>query len=416
LLFFLDVYFANRLKIYSIIHRQSLDYKEASVNQSDQKKNLNRREFLKLGVMSAATAAVGLGGLRGVLEAAEQRGVVPVYRTLGRTGLKVTIVSFGAMLTPEHEVMRAAFDLGINYVDTARSYMGGRNEEIVGRAVKGIRDKLFIATKTHSNSKSKIINDVETSLAKLGTDHVDIIQLHSLSRGESVFLPEPREALVELRKQGKVRFFGVTTHTNQTEVVNAIVDDKDKFFDTVLVAHNFKSPPELIKAIARAAQAGLGVIAMKTQAGGYKTDALGAVSPHQAALKWVLQDTNVSCAIPGMRDTQMLNDDIAVMGMKLTRADERILDRYGAATDPYYCYLCGQCEPTCPGGVAISVINRSLMYAEGYHNVGLARETYREIPSQASISACLDCDECIAHCPNGLNIAGKMEKALRILV
>ena len=95
---------------------------------------------------------------------------------------------------------------------------------------------------------------------------------------------------MELRKQGKVRFFGVTTHTNQTEVVNAIADDKDKFFDTVLVAHNFKSPPELKKAIARAAQAGIGVIAMKTQAGGYKTDALGAVSPHQAALKWVLQD------------------------------------------------------------------------------------------------------------------------------
>jgi predicted aldo/keto reductase-like oxidoreductase len=385
------------------------------VNQSDQKKTINRREFLKLGVMSAASAAVGLGGLRGVLEAAEQSVVVPIYRTLGRTGLRVTVVSFGAMLTPEHEVMRAAFDLGINYVDTARSYMGGRNEEIVGKAIKGIRDKLFIATKTHSNSKSKIINDVETSLTKLGTDHIDVIQLHGLSRGESVFLPEPREALMELRKQGKVRFFGVTTHTNQTEVVNAIVDDKDKFFDTVLVAHNFKSPPELIKAIGRAASTGIGIIAMKTQAGGYKTDSLGGVSPHQAALKWVLQDTNISCAIPGMRDIQMLNDDIAVMGMKLTRADERVLDRYGAAIEPYYCHLCGQCEHTCPNGVAISIINRSLMYAEGYRNVELARETYRAIPARASISACLDCDECVAHCVNGLNIAGKMEKALRVL-
>jgi aryl-alcohol dehydrogenase-like predicted oxidoreductase len=385
------------------------------VNQSDKKKTINRREFLKLGVMSAATAAVGLSGLRGVLGAAEQKGVVPIYRTLGRTGLKVTVVSFGAMLTPEHEVIRAAFDLGINYVDTARSYMGGRNEEIVGRAIKGIRDKLFIATKTHSNSKSKIINDVETSLTKLGTDHVDVIQLHGLSKGESVFLPESREALVELRKQGKVRFFGVTTHTNQVEVVNAIADDKDKFFDTVLVAHNFKSPPELKKAIAQVAQAGIGVIAMKTQTGGYKTDALGTVSPHQAALKWVLQDTNISCAIPGMRDMQMMNEDIAVMGMKLTRTDEQILDRYGAAIDPYYCHLCGQCEPTCLGGVAISVINRSLMYAEGYRNRELARQTFREIPAQASISACLDCDECVARCVNGLNIAGNMQKALRIL-
>ena len=73
------------------MHRLSLDHEEAFVNQSDQKKIINRREFLKLGLMTAATAAVGFGGLRGVLEAAEQSAVVPVYRTLGRTGLKVTV-------------------------------------------------------------------------------------------------------------------------------------------------------------------------------------------------------------------------------------------------------------------------------------------------------------------------------------
>jgi uncharacterized protein len=386
------------------------------MNQSDQKKTVNRREFLKLGLMSAATAAMGFAGLRGVLEAAEQKGIVPVYRTLGRTGLKVTIVSFGAMLTPEHEVMRAAFDLGINYVDTARSYLGGRNEEIVGKAIKGIRDKIYIATKTKANSKRGIVSDVETSLTKLGTDHIDVIQLHDLSRAESTFLPEAREALMELRKQGKVRFLGVTTHMNQTEVVNAIIDDKDKFFDTVLTWYNFNSPPELKGAIARAAQAGIGVIAMKTQSGGYKTGALGPISPHQAALKWVLQDINVTCAIPGMSNMQMMNEDIAVMGMKLTRSDERVLERYGAAIAPHYCQQCGKCESTCPSGVAIRVINRSLMYAEGYRNIELARETYREIPSHASLFPCLDCDECVARCANGLNIAGKMEKALRVLV
>jgi aryl-alcohol dehydrogenase-like predicted oxidoreductase len=223
------------------------------MHSDDEKKIINRREFLKIGAVTAATAAVGLSGLRGVLEAAEAKkdGVTPVYRTLGRTGLKVTIVSFGAMLTPEHEVMRAGFDLGINYVDTARRYMSGRNEEIVGRAIKGIRDKVYVATKTTpaANSKKEIMADVETSLSKLATDHIDVIQLHNLTSGDRAFVPEVREALVELRKQGKVRFFGVTTHTNQTDVINAIVDDKDKFFDTVLVGYNFKSPPELQKAI-----------------------------------------------------------------------------------------------------------------------------------------------------------------------
>ena len=79
----------------------------------------------------------------------------PVYRTLGKPGLKITVVSFGAMLTPESEVMRVAFDHGINYVDTARRYMGGNNEEIVGKALKGIRDKIYLATKITPAAKTK---------------------------------------------------------------------------------------------------------------------------------------------------------------------------------------------------------------------------------------------------------------------
>lgn len=380
---------------------------------------INRRDFLKIGAVTT-TAAIGLTGMGGILEsAAGQAGVFPpkpVYRTLGRTGLKITAVSFGAMLTPEHEVMRAAFDMGVNYVDTARRYMNGRNEEIVGRAVKGIRDRLFIATKTQpaSGTKKEIFHDVETSLAKLKTDHVDVIQIHNLTSGERAFSPEVREAYLELRKQGKVRFFGVTSHTNQAAVLNAIVDDPQKFFDTALVGYNFTSPPELKAAIKRAAASGIGIIAMKTQAGGYETGALGGLSPHQAALKWVLDDPGVTAAIPGMKDMNMLREDLSVMGMRLTQKDRKVLDRYGEAIRPYYCHLCAECEGTCPNHVAISTINRSLMYAEGYGNVELARSTYYEIPPMERALACLGCDECTARCANGLDIAARMRTALRM--
>ena len=107
---------------------------------------------------------------------------VPVYRTLGRTGLKITVVSFGAMLTPEPEVIRAGLDQGINYIDTARRYMNGKNEEIVAQAIKGLRDKIFLATKTlaSSNTKEDIVRDVEKSLSVLQTDRIDVIQLHNL--------------------------------------------------------------------------------------------------------------------------------------------------------------------------------------------------------------------------------------------
>ncbi len=110
-----------------------------------------------------------------------------------------------------------------------------------------------------------------------------------------------------------------------------------------------------------------------------------------------------------------LREDIAVMGMPFRYADERVLKRYSAAVQPYYCHFCGKCEAGCPKGVEISTINRSLMYAEGYKSPELALSTYREIPLSASASACLDCADCVARCVNGLDIAAKMAQARKLL-
>ncbi len=380
----------------------------------------SRRDFLKAGIAGTASALVVVDGLTGAVHAATQGPFTfpaPVYRTLGRTGMKITIVSFGAMLTPEPEVIRYALENGVNYVDTARRYLGGRNEGIVGKALKGLRHKVYVATKIQpsSTSKENIYKDVETSLRELGTDYVDVIQLHSLTDRGRIYNPEIREALKALRKQGKARFFGVTTHTNEAEVLNALADDKERLFSTVLVKYNFKSGKDVKDAIARVAGMGIGVIAMKTQAGGYATGALGPISPHQAALKWALQNPQVTAAIPGMRNMAELREDVAVMGMRFSLLDEIILRGYSAAIKPFYCHLCGKCEPTCRRGVAISTVNRSLMYAEAYKSSELALTTYREIPPEISASACTDCEDCTAQCVNGLDVRGKMGKARMLL-
>jgi uncharacterized protein len=391
---------------------------------------MDRREFLRIGLAGTASAILGGSALSEAAQhyAASEPGPFvfpkPVYRTHGRTGLKITVVSFGAMLTPEPEVIRIAVDHGLNYVDTARKYMGGKNEEIVGKALKGIRDKVYIATKTLPTSQTKedIIRDVETSLKALDTDRIDVIQLHNLTEKQRIFIPETREALTKLRAQGKVRFFGVTTHKNQAEVLNALVEDSDSFFDTALVAYNFKSDKDVIDAIERAAKANIGIVAMKTQAGGYETKELGGISPHQAALKWALQNKYITAAIPGMKDLSQLKEDIAVMGMDFKYADSCILGRYSAAIQSHYCRLCGRCEETCPMGVDISTINRSLMYAEGaYKSRELALSTYQEIPIAASASACLACSgkdisgACVARCVNGIDITARMERARTLL-
>ena len=384
---------------------------------------MNRRDFLKLGLAGTTSGVLAGSVLADAVQVyAQERPVppgfpAPVYRTLGRTGLKVSVVGFGAMLTPEPEVIRVAFENGINYVNTSRKYMSGKNEEIVGRALQGWRSKVVVATKieTELNSKEAIIRDVEASLKALKTDHIDVLQLDANADPGRIFRAEPREAFDRLRQQGKVRFFGAAVHKNPVAVVNALADDKTRFFDTLLVAYNFKSGGELTSAIARAAKAGLGVIAMKTQVGGYASSGTGAPSPHQAALKWVLQNPDIALAIPGMKDLTELRQDAAVMGMPLLAQDRDALSRYGAAVQPYYCQLCGACEGSCPQGVEISMVNRSLMYAEGYRSPELALATYRETPGGAGAAACLDCSGCVARCVRGLDISAKMERARQLL-
>lgn len=379
------------------------------MEKMDEERSINRRDFLKIGV--AGATAFGLMGV-GNLFGAESVGTL-AYRTLGRTGLKVTTLGFGAMLTPESEVIRAGLDMGINYVDTARRYLSGRSEEIVSRAIKGIRDKVYVATKTQrtSTTRDDVMKDIETSLVQLRTEYIDIIQFHGLDNPKQVLFPEVRAAYAKAKEQGKVRFFGVSTHTNPAAVVDAVVDDPDKFFDTVLVTYNYNMDPTVKQAIARAHAAGIGVIAMKIQMGGYRTrEDAKAMTHEQAAanLKWVLQDMNVATAIPGMRTVEQVAQMVPVMGMKLTKADERVLRSYAQAIAPYYCRLCGQCEGSCPNGVGISTINRALMYAEGYKEYALAKATFDEV-SKASL--CSTCSECVARCVNGLNIAEKMHQA-----
>ncbi len=338
----------------------------------------------------------------------------PVLRTLGRTGLKITTVSVGAMRTSEVSVLRAAFDAGANYVDTARSYMKGKNEKFVGQALKGYRDKVYVATKVGPSNPDAMRKSIKSSLSALRLDHVDVLHLHGVSSKEAVMDRQHRDVLAEAKRQHKTRFVGVTTHQNEADVLNALADDPDKFFDVVVVAYNFKSKPGVKEAIARAAKAGIGVIAMKTQQGGYKTAALGDVSPHQASLKFVLQNPHVTAAIPAMVDLKQVREDMEVMNTKFAQADLDILRRYDLATAGVYCHRCGVCTGTCRAGLDIAHINRCLMYADGYGDRELALSTYAELAPAMTAGACAGCAECTARCANGLNIAERMQRAREV--
>ncbi|NQT25427.1 aldo/keto reductase [candidate division KSB1 bacterium] len=378
-----------------------------------------RRQFLKKGSQSllALSAMPSFKWL--ALDTADEtkKEQDPIeYRILGKTGMKITTVSMGAMRTREPSVIHHALDQGINYIDTARRYMDGYNEVVVGQVLKTRRKDTFVATKILPGkfSESEILDSLEASLKALQTDYVDVIQLHGMSNVEDIQNEEAMSTLAKIKQEGKARFVGFTTHSNQRELLLAAIPLK--FYDTILVSYNFKSPPELGEAIQKAADSGIGIVAMKTQAGGYETKELGNLSPHQAALKWVLQNQGVHTTIPGMVTYAQIDENIQAMGSKMGWHDRKVLHRYGNAIDHKLCRMCGQCEGACPQGVSVLDVNRVLMYSEGYRDPDLASMTFHELSAKERGLACLSCDHCTVRCPHGLNIQARIQSVQQLMV
>ena len=194
------------------------------------KRNTSRRQFLQAGL---ALPVVGLVSPNSMQLSPIPRGLA--FRTLGKTGLKVTSVGCAAGAIPDPDILARALDLGINYYDTARIYGQGKSEQILGKAIQGKRDKIVLASKTYSNTKAKILEDIETSLSTLGTDHLDIYHQHSRHEPKEI-TDEMIETMELVKKQGKTRFIGVSTHDP-----NAMVDFILKVgkFDVVQTTYSY---------------------------------------------------------------------------------------------------------------------------------------------------------------------------------
>jgi predicted aldo/keto reductase-like oxidoreductase len=314
-------------------------------------------------------------------------------------------------------LMFRALDLGINYIDTARVYTGGNNERLVGEVLKDHRNEVYVATK--ADPWRKTAKDVEqslhTSLKELGTDCIDVYQIHDVASAARLHNDDVKAFLSKAKEQGKIRFVGVSTHNNMAEVVTAAAEDG--FYDTVLTVYNFGNAENkaLAEALEKARKAQLGIIAMKTQQGGYKLGEGEKGTPHQAALRWVLSNPAITCAIPGVTSYEMLEENVAVMGTKLGAADLQDLRRYAEATASVLCRFCGECTKTCKEHIQVCESLRCLMYAEGYNDLHLAREEYRRLRPFQRADACRLCSDCSARCVKGLHIQERMLVADRIL-
>ncbi len=311
----------------------------------------------------------------------------PQYRILGRTGLKVTAVAMGVMNCSDPAVLHRAYDLGVNLFDTAHSYMAGRNEEMVGKVFRDRRDKILIQTKiglkpTERENRAS----VETSLRRLQTDYVDVLLWHAFQTTQEVSNPDAFEFMQKLKKEGKVRFHGFSTHDNVGPLLREAA--KSTIHDVAEIAYNFTYSKELREAVGVAAESGIGVVAMKTQAGGYKSERIGTLTPHQAALKIVLTNHSISTAIPGVKTIEQIDECVAVMGTQLSREDLHRLDQYGAYLHGRICTMCGGCIGECPQGVAHQDLLRVVMYRDGYQDSRLVQELFSDEDRMQQMKLC----------------------------
>lgn len=387
------------------------------------KKTISRRQFI-------TTSAAGMAGVfclspRAKFPCKNQGEYKLVYRTLGKTGMRVPVIGMGILSAATPALMQAALDAGITHFDSTASLpQQMRNEEMIGEVLKGRpRDSFIFGTKiriiegfnkglyTKEVTEAGFLKKLDDALKRLQMDYVDILYHHMVERRESAFYEPIMNAMEKAKKAGKARFHGITTHSNMPEVVQAAADSN--FYEVVMTSYNNrqKNHSQVKKAIANAAKAGLGVVAIKVIRGDL-VEGQKPVNP-AASLKWVLQDSNMHATIPGFSNYEEMRVDLSVME-DLSLTDREMLDLQRAATAPdLYCQGCGQCLQHCTAELPIPDLMRAYMYAYGYHQPALAQSLVKSLNLPHHL--CDECASCPIVCQNQWNVQNKIQDIIRLI-
>ena len=376
----------------------------------------NRRQFLSqasLALAAAGVAAMPRASGAGQASAAPKSKPL-IQRTLGRTGLKLPIVSMGVMNANNPDLLKQAYEAGVRLFDTAQVYQQGRNEQMIGDVFTqmGARDKIVIQTKVRfpraaaGQIKGQFQSEFAGCLERLQTKYVDILLVHNPSV-EQMNDPELVAALQDIKKQKSARFIGVSQHSDMAGVLKSAAETG--IYDVVLTSFNVTHAEDgaLMAALKSASAKGVGVIAMKTQTGGRGKN-LGTLN-HTALLKWALQHPEITTAVPGFTNADQLAESVSVAGgLDLTPDEKTWLADKNVRASLDFCTQCGTCLPSCPKGADVPTLMRTHMYTANYANFEQARATLEEIPAPAGIAACATCATCTAQCAHTVQIAQRV--------
>jgi aryl-alcohol dehydrogenase-like predicted oxidoreductase len=323
---------------------------------------------------------------------------------LGSTGLMVTRTAFGALpiqrvsMDEAKVILRNAYEAGINFFDTARAYSD--SEEKIGNALSDVREDIVIATKSGAGSGEQLTSDVHTSLEKLKTDYIDVLQLHNAQP-----LPEPGEkagrydAAVELKKQGLIRHIGISNH--RVDVAAAAV--KSGNFETLQFPLSMVSAERDLALVDLCKEHNVGFIAMKAMAGGL-------IRNTRAAFAFLRQFDNV-VPIWGIQRRSELDEWLRYDAEEVELDDELRtavkIEREELAGD--FCRACGYCLP-CPVEIPIPMAARMSLLLRRMPSARFLEESWRE--RMLRIENCLECGQCASRCPYGLDTPGLLKKNL----
>lgn len=385
--------------------------------------NNNRREFLKksfLGISGAALLPSNLKlGMTGK-SIKDDQPELPL-RVLGKTGIKTPLISMGTSNTTSSGFVKAAYEAGIKLFFSATYYGEGKNEKLVGEGLKGLpRDSFVVGTAVppdgldmHTGKfisgfdPQAYIKKAEESLKRFGIDYVDIFLFPFAGKREMVLNESVLKAMQQLKKEGKTRFVGIASHNDTEEALQAAAESG--VYELAMIAYNYKMTDRVSfdSSIDRATKAGIGVVAMKTTAGSFNEKS-GPPLNTVAALKWVLQNENVSSIVSGMSSLEELQKNLAmIQNLKMSDQELKDLKLTSLNAEPgLYCLQCRKCISQCTQNLDIPTIMRSYMYAYGYKNIAQAWHTLAGV--DISGRPCKKCTVCNINCTAGFDIRNKI--------
>jgi uncharacterized protein len=388
-------------------------------------RNINRRSFIRTGIAGAA-GIVALSPSRVSAADSDQQNEI-ITRPLGKTGMIVPVISFGVMRADNPNLCKAAYEKGIKLFDTANGYQNGNNEIMLGNLLKDYpRNSFYLATKvkptgvdrdgkpSDQTTAEEFLAKFNTSLGRLKMEYVDILYIHDIRNPEMLEYKPIINTVKNLKKEGKIKFVGFSTHANEPVVIDAAASMDT--WDVILTSYNFKQTylNEINNAIKKASKAGIGIVAMKTLAGGgfldkEKTRPINST----AAIKWVLSNNDVTTTIPGMTNFDQLDLNIKILSdITITEQEKKDL-LIASAEKGLYCTGCTKCLSKCPANLPVPDLMRAFMYAYGYSNPAMAYTLLKELG--INDNPCKACSSCSVECTKKFNIREKIADISRLV-